>query len=58
MGEDAATIVFPPYTSTVTNEEKAFGIVKIKLTIGIILRNWLTYKLREEVMLFERRTYH
>ena len=38
--------------------EKAFGIVQIKKTPGIILRNWLGYKLREEILLFERSAYH
>ena len=38
--------------------EKAFGIVQIKKTPGIILRNWLGYKLREEILLLERSAYH
>ena len=43
---------------TITDEEKALGIVAIKSTTGILLRNWLTYKLREQVILFERKAYH
>ena len=43
---------------SITDEEKALGIVTIKSTNGILLRNWLTYKLREEVMNFERMAYH
>ena len=43
---------------SITDEEKALGIVTIKSTTGIVLRNWLTYKLREQVMLFERKAYH
>ena len=40
---------------TITDEEKALGIVTIKKTTGILLRNWLTFKVREQVMLFERK---
>ena len=43
---------------TITDQEKALGIVTIKSTTSIMLRNWLTYKLREQVMLFERIAYH
>ncbi len=42
----------------VTEEEKALGIVHIKPTIGIRLRNWLTYKLREQILHFEKIGYH
>ena len=42
----------------VTNEEKSFGIVHIKKTAGMLMRNWLTYKMREQVMDFERKAYH
>ena len=42
----------------VTDEEKSFGIVHIKKTAGMTLRNWLTYKMREQVMDFERKAYH
>ena len=38
--------------------EKALGIVQIKQKPGIILRNWLGYKLREQILLFERKSYH
>ena len=38
--------------------EKAFGILQIKKTPGMILRNWLGYKLREQILLLERTTYH
>ena len=46
------------HCKSVTDDEKALGIVTIKSTPGILLRNWLTYKLREQVMLFERMSYH
>ena len=42
----------------ITDAEKALGIIDIKTTPGILLRNWLTYKLREQIMLFERKAYH
>ena len=38
--------------------EKALGIVKIKKPPGMNLRNWLGYKLREQILLFERSAYH
>ena len=37
--------------------EKSLGIVQIKKPPCIIVRNWLGYKLREHVLLFERRAY-
>ena len=46
------------YSKSITDEEKALGIITIKNTTGILLRNWLTYKMREQVMLFERKAYH
>ena len=46
------------HSKSVTDDEKALGVVTIKSTPGILLRNWLTYKLREQVMLFERMSYH
>ena len=42
----------------ITDAEKALGIVTIKSTPGIMLRNWITYKLREQIILFERVTHH
>ena len=33
--------------------EKALGKVKIKKSPGMILRNWLEYKLQEQILLFE-----
>ena len=46
------------YSKSISDEEKALGIITIKSTNGILLRNWLTYKLREQVMQFERISYH
>ena len=42
----------------ITEEEKAFGIVQKKETTGIILRNWLTFLLRECITQEERTAYH
>ena len=38
----------------VSDEEKAFGIVQKKQTTGILLRNWLTYLLRQIISHAER----
>ena len=45
-------------TKILDDPEKALGIVRIKQTPGIMLRNWLGYKLREQILLFERRSYY
>ena len=42
----------------VDDVEKALGILHIKKTTGMLLRNWLTYKLREQVLQYERAVYH
>ena len=44
-------------TKTLDDTEKALGIVQINKTPGIILRNWLGYKLREQILIFERTIY-
>ena len=51
-------ILYQLHSKLVNDEEKALGIVNIKHTNEIFLRNWLTYKLREQVMQFERMAYH
>ena len=51
-------ILFSLHRVAITDTEKALGIVSIKSTTGIQLRNWLTYKLREQIMHFERIAYH
>ena len=43
---------------TVTNEEKAFGIVQKKQNNVVLLRNWITYKMREEIAKEERTAYN
>ena len=42
---------------TLDDTEKALGIVQIEKTADMILRNWLGYKLREQILIFERSTY-
>ena len=37
--------------------EKSLGIVQIKKPPSLIIRNWLGYKLREHILLFEKRAY-
>ena len=44
-------------TRALDDAEKALGIVQIKSTPDIILRNWLGYKIREQILLFERCAY-
>ena len=46
------------YPATVTEEERAFGIVQKNSPVGIILRNWLTYLLRDSIMKEEREAYY
>ena len=42
------------HPTSVTEEEKAFGIIQKNKTTGILLRNWLTYLLRENILEEER----
>ena len=42
----------------VGDEEKALGLVHIKKTPGMKVRNWLTYKMRHCILEFERQAYH
>ena len=46
------------HDKSVDDIEKAFGIVDIKKSNGMILRNWITYKMRELILQFERKAYH
>ena len=43
-------------TKTLDDTEKALGIVQIKSTPGIVLRNWLGYRLRQQILPLERAT--
>ena len=42
----------------VDDEEKALGIVHIKKSNGMVLRNLITYMMRELILNFERKAYH
>ena len=42
----------------VTEEEKAFGLVQKKELTGVLLRNWISYLLRECTAQEERAAYH
>ena len=42
----------------VCDSEKALGLIHVKPTDGVRLRNWLTYKLREQILDFERAGYY
>ena len=56
------TLLHPTLTQLVqrslSDEEQSFGIVHIKKTPGMLMRNFLTYKLREHIMQSERAAYH
>ena len=56
------TLLHPTLTQLVqrplSDEEKSFGIVHIKKTPGMLMRNFLTYKMREHIMQSERAAYH
>ena len=42
----------------IDDEEKALGIVHIKNNVtGIMLRNWVTYKMREHILIYERQSF-
>ena len=44
--------------TNVNDQEKALGIVSVKPSPGILLRNWVTFKVREQIMVFERKAHH
>ena len=41
-----------------TDSEKVFGIVEKRKTTGLLLRNWLTFLLRNTISQTERAAYH
>ena len=45
------------HPSPITEEEKAFGIVRKKPGVGVLMRNWLTYLMREFITELECSTY-
>ena len=42
----------------VNDQEKTLGLVDVKSSSGTLLRNWVTYKVREQIMKFERQAYY
>ena len=46
------------HPTSVSLEEKAFGITQEKVTTGILLRNWITYLLRDCISQEERAAYY
>ena len=42
----------------ISDEEKAFGISQKEQTVGILIRNWVTYIIRQSIEQEERETYH
>ena len=58
LWEDIEPVLNELHPVIVSEEEKAFGIVQKKITTGILLRNWLTYLLRNCIMQEEREAYH
>ena len=51
----AQPLLLSLHSTPITDEEKALGMVTIKSTTGVMLRNWVTYKLREQLIIFERK---
>ena len=45
------------HNKPIDDEEKALGIVQIKNVTGIMLRNWVTYKMREQILTYERQCF-
>ena len=58
LWEEIEPLLKQLHPTTVTEEEKAFGIVQKNQTTGILLRNWLTFLLREYITQEERAAYH
>ena len=58
LWDDAQPVLQRIHPTTVMDEEKAFGLYDGKLTKGMILRNWLTYILRDLIAQEERSAYH
>ena len=56
--EEIQPLLMELHSDPVTEEEMSLGIIKKKPTIGILLRNWITYFLRERIMREERKAYH
>ena len=55
---DVEPILIKFHPAPVTEEEKAFGIFLRKPTTGTLIRNWVTYLLRDCITQEEREAYH
>ena len=42
----------------VNEQEKALGLVNVRSSPGILLRNWVTFRIRKQIMNFERKAYY
>ena len=58
LWNDIEPILKQLHNAPISNEEKAFGVVLKNLTAGPLVRNWLTFLLREFIAEEERRSYH
>ena len=58
LWEEMEPILSELHPLPVSEEEKAFGIIQNKQTTGILLRNWLTYLLRECISQAEREAHY
>ena len=58
LWEEIEDILRELHAAPVSEEEKAFGIIQKNPTTGIILRNWITFLLRECIMQEERVAHH
>ena len=56
--DDIEPLLIKLYDISVSNEEKAFGIIKKKPSNGVLARNWVTYLMRQVISEVERRAHH
>ena len=56
--QDVEPTLLRLHPEPVTEEEKAFGLIPKKKTNGILLRNWITYLLRESIEQEEKEAYY
>ena len=58
LWRDIEPVLMELHPTSVSLEEKAFGITQEKVTTGILLRNWITYLLRDCISQEERAAYY
>ena len=58
LWEDLQSLLYRLQSKRINDEEKALGLINIKSSPGILLRNWVTFKLREQILKFEKIAYH